>query len=116
MSTRATYNFKDAYGVDVTFYIHHDGYPEGAAEYLCNALEYNAAGNQSLIDMFYRANERAELTRSHDQHGDTEYRYDIDIESKTITMSVVGYRSIDDCNGTWTKSSFSILEFINKYQ
>ena len=71
MSTRATYRFIPddlRFRPAVTIYIHHDGYPEGAAVYLEDA--YNA-------ETFIRKNNRAEITASHEVHGDTEYRYDI---------------------------------------
>lgn len=78
MSTRATYQFvadpqrlRPAY----TFYIHHDGYPEGAAYYFQQALLYS---HGLLPERFLRANERAELTRDHEAHGDTDYRYTLD--------------------------------------
>lgn len=73
MSTRATYQFKNA-----CIYIHHDGYLQGAAFYLYNA--FIAAGRQTLTltaeDMI-RGNEKASITGGHDYHGDTEYRYTI---------------------------------------
>lgn len=78
MSTRATYKIDFT-----TFYIHHDGYPEGAAEYFEAALKFrdtcdiDRAPNASFADDFMRANDRAELTESHDAHGDTEYRYTV---------------------------------------
>lgn len=77
MSTRATYEI-DGF----TFYIHHDGYPEGAAMYFNNALKWpqqaeERAPNASFADDFMRANPRAELTESHDAHADTEFRYTV---------------------------------------
>lgn len=75
MSTRATYLFKGGeYRPAVCVYIHHDGYPAGAAYYLLNAFK---AGGMSAEGMI-RGNDRAEITESHDAHGDTEYRYTID--------------------------------------
>ena len=71
MSTRATYKFTAPYKPEVTFYIHHDGYPEGAARYLQH-------GSKSPEE-FIRRNDRAEITPGHTSHGDTEYRYDITI-------------------------------------
>jgi len=71
MSTRATYRFVPAdlrFTPAVTLYIHHDGYPEGAAQYL--------DGVRNPED-FIRKNDRAEITANHEVHGDTEYRYDI---------------------------------------
>jgi hypothetical protein len=79
MSTRATYHFADEYR-DVTFYIHHDGYPSGAAHYFQNMLNHEdsmESCNHGLAEVFFRANERAEFTKSHEAHGDTEYRYDV---------------------------------------
>lgn len=76
MSTRATYEIKTRHGRRMTFYIHHDGYPEYAWKYFYNALfcENRRGG---LADMFHRANDGAEFTGSHDSHGDTEYRYSV---------------------------------------
>lgn len=79
MSTRATYQIDFT-----TFYIHHDGYPEGAADYFANALmHYNSkdrAPNATLMDDFHHANPRAEITPSHDHHEDTDYRYTVTTE------------------------------------
>lgn len=83
MSTRATYKIDG-----VTFYIHHDGYPEGAASYfdamLKASLELEDCGYErsryagGYAEQFLRANDRAEFTHSHEMHGDTEYRYNLD--------------------------------------
>lgn len=87
MSTRATYHFP---ATRTTFYIHSDGYPDGAAGYLFRALVFEAdmgfggfeesyaksAGG--FADRFHRANHRAELTTSADDHGDLEYRYTVE--------------------------------------
>tara|TARA_B110000503_G_scaffold42230_1_gene69210 strand:+ start:1070 stop:1387 length:318 start_codon:yes stop_codon:yes gene_type:complete len=67
MSTRATYQFITDFS-DVTCYIHHDGYPQGAAQYLNEAM---------TAEKFIRKNEKAEITISHESHADTEYRYTI---------------------------------------
>jgi hypothetical protein len=73
MSTRATYRFIPAdrrFKPEITLYVHHDGYPEGAANYL--------QGTSSAED-FIRKNPRAEITLNHEVHEDTEYRYDIEL-------------------------------------
>ena len=67
MSTRATYQFITEVS-DVTCYIHHDGYPSGAAQYLFEAM---------TAEKFIRKNENAEITLNHEFHGDTEYRYTV---------------------------------------
>jgi len=78
MSTRATYQIDYT-----TFYIHYDGYPEGAAAYFEAALQYIVdekphAINFTFADVFHFANaEVCEITKSHDTHGDTEYRYTV---------------------------------------
>ena len=83
MSTRATYEIDGS-----IFYIHHDGYPAGAAFYLFNMVKAsNAAGNRTGWDVwdsqncrgglafaFISGNGNCEPTDGHDAHGDTEYR------------------------------------------
>jgi hypothetical protein len=81
MSTRATYRFEKrlrAHGPShpaLTLYIHHDGYPSGAAAYFWAAHHFETRG--CFAEAFIRANDRAELTDSHQVHGDTEYRYSL---------------------------------------
>ena len=71
MSTRATYQFVPAdqrFRPITTVYVHHDGYPEGAAMYLEDV---------ETAEQFIRKNNKAEITDSHETHADTEYRYTI---------------------------------------
>jgi hypothetical protein len=77
MSTRATYRFEAGETTPaITYYIHHDGYLEGAAGYFLAALLFeNRRGG--LPAQFLRANDGAEFTGSHATHGDTEYRYTV---------------------------------------
>ncbi len=74
MSTRATYGFEED-GVKAVYYIHHDGYPAGAAEYF-KAAQNVYSGSAMFMDDFSLANSAASHTVSHESHGDTEYRYD----------------------------------------
>jgi hypothetical protein len=82
MSTRATYEFKDQHE-SFTIYKHCDGYPEGAYQWIANALpaawslprfeacEFAAAfiaGNKEGAGGVYVSNGR-------DSHGDTAYHY-----------------------------------------
>lgn len=76
MSTRATYKIQHNFGTLMT-YIHHDGYPAGAAQYFFEAQVAARVHNKSLPQVWMFANDRAELTESHEIHGDTEYRYDL---------------------------------------
>ena len=80
MSTRATYKIGD-----YTAYIHHDGYPEYAVpNYIVPILRH------AHMDNFIRKNDGAELTLSHQAHGDTDYTY-------TITGSFVDRLSLSIC-------------------
>ncbi len=105
MSTRATYRVKE-YGNEGSllqhFYIHHDGYPEGAAEYfkeLVSNLEKLVDGPLStctrcrpgkVICAFGMIN-GAEFTGDHFSHGDTEYCYDIFLDKKEMTFGIRAY-------------------------
>ena len=53
----------------------YDGYEEGAANYLYHAF---MVSRQMDAESMLRGNDRAEITRAHDTHGDTDYRYTID--------------------------------------
>jgi len=84
MSTRATYQIED-----MTFYCHHDGYPEYAAVRFARMIAaFNVPAKDdnfreiedrrgSLMFAFVRGNLDAQPTESHDAHGDTEWRYTI---------------------------------------
>ena len=73
MATRATYEIEND-----LFYIHHDGYPQGAAQYFLAAMEAGIKNDTiTLGGAFADANDRAEAICTHDDHGDTEYRYTV---------------------------------------
>ena len=96
MSTRATYSIaergyqkRNEWGQrQATFYIHHDGYPEGAAHRFAMMIEskvepgeepFSGIGrkNGGWTFAFIRGNDEADMTESHQVHGDTEYRYHV---------------------------------------
>lgn len=88
MATRATYSFDTPHAGKVTFYIHHDGYPEGAAAYFYKLLEFKPVDEMegrrveanslyNLAERFLRVNENAQFTTSHGAHSDTEFRYSV---------------------------------------
>ena len=76
MSTRATYQIKSGFSA-ATVYIHHDGYPSGAADYFMKAEFLQEKTDRSFLNCFLWANKGAEITESHEVHGDTEYRYNL---------------------------------------
>lgn len=86
MSTRATYSFDGKHTPRTTVYIHHDGYPEGAAVYFYLALCHGGHGR--LVERFIRANDRAEITTNHGHHGDTDYRYSVVGQGPGATVRV----------------------------
>lgn len=87
MATRATYLFRIDGHPDLYYYIHHDGYPDGAAVYLRRMILGRQWEPQieSMAAAFARTNAGASLTPSHEAHGDTEWRY-------TVTGEATGYR------------------------
>lgn len=77
MSTRATYQITCDNGQIITYYIHSDGYPKGAANYF-KKMNDCSIENTCYAARFLIANQKAEITISHDVHGDTEFQYTLD--------------------------------------
>jgi hypothetical protein len=100
MSTRATYQIKSGFST-ATFYIHHDGYFEGAALYFRNTLDFMRVAERPLLPCFLWANERAELTSGHAAHGDTEYHYDL--EKRHSVWWVYAYK-----RQSWDSADFEL--------
>lgn len=128
MSTRATYKFEfnSEYHADQTFYIHHDGYRQGAAYYFWMMVDYHSEPSDGehygdgfepcadgLMGAFYRANRKCEHTKSHEIHGDTEFQYNVRMKNRTVEVK---QRTAD-----WSKHEFetigvcSLAEFINNH-
>ena len=121
MATRATYKFssKSANDGEVFIYNHWDNYPAGAAEHFFQALVHAGEYGVLRAESFIRGNERAEITESHDIHGDTEYRYDIDVAEQEVTVFQRDIRFHAD--GSYTESweffaHLDVKEFIIKYR
>jgi hypothetical protein len=117
MSTRASYTIKTSYSPSTDFYIHHDGYPQGASHYFKLALE--RCGNPwSFLESFYRANEGAKITKAN-QHGDTEYHYHISLNKKG-QLVVKAYNIPFENTGKVNQSKYLFFkglmtDFLNKY-
>lgn len=110
MSTRATYLFKAGEsGADVCFYVHYDGYPDGAADYFRAAVKVpNERGGWA--GRFVRGVDYAEFTSGHEAHGDTEFRYTVLPEGSLVAEQ----RRLDgswERFGTWSH----LAEFVNHY-
>jgi hypothetical protein len=130
MSTRATYEFSnsDKFIPTITYYIHHDGYPEGAAWYFANMLECSQAKNEEysfrskysggLCESFLHGNNNAEFTESHKAHGDTEYRYNVDNKGNLIALKKI-YKdeSVGAYATSWTQFFVGTVEkFVEDYK
>ena len=115
MATRATYKFSSKHAYDGEFYVynHWDNYLAGAAEHFFQALVHSGEYGLLRAESFIRGNERAELTQSHEVHGDTEYRYDIDVREQTVTVWV---RSLEDGNVFEWHSHMDVKDFIIKHR
>lgn len=115
MATRATYSITNNMGFTAHLYIHWDGYETGAATYFYAALTNAAvtAGNGGFAEEMIRANSGAELTSCPEQHGDTEFHYDISSD-----MSLKAYAIRRDEDGERKKVPVfvgDIYSFINRY-
>ena len=111
MSTRATYTFSNTAlaGEDVTVYIHHDGYPMGAAEYFRKAMNEKLDSGRPLLEAFIAANDRAMITRCHEAHGDTDYRYTTDGKQIAIYYRKIEFTD-EGYNETWNLITKTNLE------
>tara|TARA_R110002073_G_scaffold334639_1_gene524573 strand:- start:584 stop:961 length:378 start_codon:yes stop_codon:yes gene_type:complete len=115
MSTRATYLFTNnsMAAEDICVYIHHDGYPTGAAEYFRKALFIAKTDRRPILEAFIAANTGAQITRSHQTHGDTEYRYTIDRKDVLVEKRISNFSEEHGLDNYWqTIFVGSIEEFI----
>lgn len=104
MSTRATYKFISEITGTHTAYIHHDGYPEYAYSYLENAAN---------IDSFIAKNTQARITKDHDYHGDTDYRYTV--QNGCVVCEKRDY--LDDLETVWKIIFIGTIEqFVARYK
>lgn len=119
MSTRATYTIKSKNYSDKTdvkhFYIHYDGYLEGAAEYFKAFVELtNSKGGNA--ERFLRANDQAEFTPNPECHGDTEFHYELepDLTIKAYSINHGNWESGHTPNKS-CEFSGDLADFLNKY-
>ena len=109
MSTRANYIFKSGRKTLATFYIHHDGYPEGAAEYFHKALIYGN-GKIDSPDTFFRANDACEISGI---HGDIEYLYELDVNTQKIKIYKIVFTETGNEKSLYIADD--LYMFINRY-
>ena len=112
MATRATYQFNSKNPeVTTTVYIHYDGYPQGSAYYFYQTLLDPSSGN--LATQFIKANNQAEITKSHEAHGDTEWQYTIDGDNLEATVSV--FHVSEEERLPMFRFALPLYQFINNY-
>ncbi|MEX1317287.1 MAG: hypothetical protein AB1Z22_09210 [Synechococcaceae cyanobacterium] len=79
MATRALFSFKGFPGVPVRhLYLHHDGYPTGAAWRFAETLRASS-DPAALLATFLRSQPRAEQIENPEQAADAEYRYQVQL-------------------------------------
>ena len=79
MATRAVYTFTGFPGVPQFYlYLHHDGYPTGAAWRFAEALR-EIPEPASFLAAFLRTKPKAEPIQCPDQAADAEYRYRVQL-------------------------------------
>ena len=114
MSTRATY---EIFGH--TFYVHHDGYEQGAAHKFVDMIQADSERDQvnnqknqgGLAANFLRGNARACFAKSHEQHADTEFRYTIREKDFEPYLLVEAYCwESDRFKQSFSGSLFSFIE------
>lgn len=133
MSTRATYRIKEIHpcgDVSQYFYIHYDGYPEGAAVYFTELLaNFDGLKEPSLIGqhcLSWRQGKAiiafgmlalAEFTSDARDHGDTEFHYDLCYSHEENVWFVEAWGIYRNGEESSTKLLFDgeIADFIAKY-
>lgn len=101
MSTRADIQVIDGYGTELWFYRHSDGYPAGAlptlGEFMRKVVEEKIRDNTEQASGWLIVVGRDEYGNvggwkvgayepSSGPHGDTEYRYELDLQKKEIRV------------------------------
>ncbi len=101
MATRAVFSFTGFPGVpEHHLYLHHDGYPTGAAWRFAAALRENSEP-ASFLAAFLSTQPRAEPIQCPEQAGDAEYRYRVQLLPGTDPhLEVQCWRRIP-CGGSW---------------
>ena len=97
MATRAVYTFVGFPDQpECHFYLHHDGYPTGAAWRFATALRLNPEAS-AFLDSFLITQPTAEGLADPEQAADSEYRYRILLLSSTpVALELQCWRRLPD--------------------
>lgn len=113
MSTRATYTINEtAFNEDVStsFYIHSDGYSEGAASYFYKMFTTPEGRYSSLMMQFIRGNETAQLMPNKECIGGLEFTYQLN-EKGELVQDVIDPIT-DELKSTKT---YQVWDFVNNF-
>jgi hypothetical protein len=117
LATRAVYSFKGFPGAPVRhLYLHHDGYPTGAA-WRFSAAQRGAAEAASFLSAFLSTQHQAEPLASPEQAADAEYRYRVQyLSGSDPQLEVQCWRRIPD-GGHWIPrcGPMPLVTFIQRF-
>lgn len=118
MATRAFYLFRER-RTSTCLYLHWDGYPEGAASYFHNFVNYEGphSPNANAATRFILANPRmAEIVDSLDSVGGIEYQYILDTRDDGLFITAI-HVSLDSSLNTTKRTIFdgSLADFIAQH-
>jgi hypothetical protein len=132
MSTRATYRISEDFqgnGLINYFYIHYDGYPEGAANYFKDLLksreEFHKVWNETYTGKdnlrrktwagtFEMGLPYSERTKDHECHGDTEFRYNLSFWDNNQTVKAYKRSYEDSWVCFWDGYLHEFIKIYNK--
>ncbi|CAK6696427.1 hypothetical protein VB734_13220 [Synechococcus sp. BA-124 BA4] len=97
MATRAVYSFTGFPGTpERHLYLHHDGYPTGAAWRFATALRHSQEAS-SFLASFLSTQPRAEVLSGAEQSADAEYRYQVRLLERSDTrLQVACWRRLPE--------------------
>ena len=119
MSTRAVYSFIGFPSAkEYHYYLHHDGYPSGAAWRFAAALKQGGAASD-LLAAFLSTQPQAEALARVEQAADTEYRYSLQLlasDDPQLQVQVQCWRRIPG-GGNWhcRCGPMALAEFIQRF-
>ena len=117
MATRAVFSFTSFAGFpDCHLYLHHDGYPAGAAWRFAEA-QREAPDASSFLTAFLRTQHQAEPLASPEEAADAEYRYRVElVPDAEPHLLVQCWRRIPGCD-SWNPrcGPMPIAVFIQRF-
>jgi hypothetical protein len=117
LATRAVYSFTGFPGTPVHhLYLHHDGYPTGAAWRFASALRHHTAAT-AFLTAFQCTQPQAEVLSHPDQAADAEYRYAVTLQPGPTSMLQVQCWRRHPGHNHWSSrcGPMALLLFIERF-